>query len=314
MIGPFYNDNKMKWDYVMNNWAIDEINVCTSIAERYPKNYYAWTHRIFVIQTIINQRDVHNSQMKESTKATKGNDQIDNDRTYGDTMMNVKNIEMDILQLLQNEIHFIEKWLQSHISDHSAAHYGGQVMDIYLQLLSDTNINDNQAKTIPNLVHLGKEICTNCKSMISSYPQKEVLWIWKRICSRFLIRIISHDLHKEKSDKSTSILNELLQKYIFKDITTILQEHKESGVNSSNDVDKNAYNVHSLTYIVWIMRQIKIYQVKDDSPILRKSHSLQMLDLNENYDIQQLESCALQQLSRNDSICYNTWRLSCATT
>ena len=164
------------------------------------------------------------------------------------------------------------------------------------------------------MINFGKEICTNCKSLISSYPQKEVLWIWKRICSRFLIRIISHELQKEKYDKSTTILNELLQHYIFKDITTILQEHKESGASSSNDVDKNAYNVHSLTYIVWIMRQIKIYQVKDDSPILPNSLSLQMLNLNENYDIQELESCALRQLSINDNICYNTWRLSCATT
>ncbi len=311
-----------KWEYVINNWAMDEINVCTSIAERYPKNYYAWTHRIFVIQTIITQIDTTPlySPEKESTNANKSfHSRYDKEGTNGETM-NVETIKWNILKLVQNEIHFIEKWLQSHISDHSAAHYGGQVMDIYLQLLSEINPN---AKMVPNLVNLGEDICTNCNKLILSYPQKEVLWIWKRICGRFLIRIASHELsvlsttdhiQKETYDQSTMALNELLQKHLFKDVITILQGHKESRITTSNDVDKNAYTIHSLTYIIWIMRQFKIYQGKDNSPTSPKSHSLQILNLIENYDIHELENRALRQLSINDNICYNTWRLSCATT
>ena len=33
-------------------WAQHEIQLCKKVADRFPKNYYAWTHRSFVIRSI----------------------------------------------------------------------------------------------------------------------------------------------------------------------------------------------------------------------------------------------------------------------
>eukprot|EP00797_Seminavis_robusta_P005670 Sro1378_g267590.4 (307) ;mRNA; f:1690-2611 len=85
--------------------ARDEIQICARIADRYPKNYYAWTHRSQMLQKI------HHMLQDDSTSGT---------RTLAD----------HYTQLLQDQWQSTTRWLQSHVSDHSAAHYGGMVLQL----------------------------------------------------------------------------------------------------------------------------------------------------------------------------------------
>jgi hypothetical protein len=80
----------------------EEIEVCGKVAEKYPKNYYAWTHRRYLWSSCLLPR----SQPKHTDKLEK---------------------------LLKEEFATLHSWLQHHISDHSAVHYQCQVVGLWMQ-------------------------------------------------------------------------------------------------------------------------------------------------------------------------------------
>ncbi|CAH1783512.1 unnamed protein product [Owenia fusiformis] len=60
-----------------------ELQVCQGAADRYPNNYNAWTHRIWVVQTLAKEQ----------------------------------------LKVCHKELHTTQKWINTHVSDHSGFHY-----------------------------------------------------------------------------------------------------------------------------------------------------------------------------------------------
>eukprot|EP00934_Nitzschia_sp_Nitz4_P006357 Nitzschia sp. Nitz4//scaffold4_size323378//282401//283706//NITZ4_000708-RA/size323378-snap-gene-0.477-mRNA-1//-1//CDS//3329553543//6347//frame0 len=78
----------------------NEIRLCRSVADKYPKNYYAWTHRRFLWHVV----------------------------------------EPSAEQLQREWDDITLRWLPQHVSDHSSAHYASQVLSLWIQRTSDTHV------------------------------------------------------------------------------------------------------------------------------------------------------------------------------
>jgi len=209
------DSNDVKKNEIISKWTNDELEICTSIAQKYPKNYYAWTHRRFVIDTLLKL---------QATILQNSNDDKSDIEWYTEFLW----------QTLESEYEFIHsKWMMKHVSDHSAVHYGGEVLRIMI-FLKWNEQNHKQVMDYPwtyddvqsrtnNFCHYfyfryygfttnqqhgrqqqPKYNCTDTvdiktegeewiiytfrqsfvrsRELIQKFPSNEVIWIWRRIC------------------------------------------------------------------------------------------------------------------------------------
>ena len=97
-----------------------EIALCSKVAEKFPKNYYAWTHRRYLWSSCI-----------------------------------LLHLHKDKIQrLLQQEFEALQAWLEQHISDHSAVHYLSQVLELQLLQFS----NDEYLKVAQTSLDLARSL------------------------------------------------------------------------------------------------------------------------------------------------------------
>uniref|UniRef100_A0A8C5P1G9 Protein prenyltransferase alpha subunit repeat containing 1 n=1 Tax=Jaculus jaculus TaxID=51337 RepID=A0A8C5P1G9_JACJA len=134
----------------------EEMEVCGEAAGRYPSNYNAWSHRIWVLQHLA----------KLDTK------------------------------ILLDELSATKLWASMHVSDHSGFHYrqfllksliSQTVMDSFVSeqnsLGSEPKYEEEAASTEEsriNLPHLLEEEVEFCTDLIDSYPGHETLWCHRR--------------------------------------------------------------------------------------------------------------------------------------
>ncbi|XP_030647697.1 protein prenyltransferase alpha subunit repeat-containing protein 1 [Chanos chanos] len=142
----------------------DEMRVCADAAGRYPSNYNAWSHRIWVLQ----------------------------------------NMAQDSLKVLHDELSSTRLWVSMHVSDHSGFHYRQFLLNALVKELSVARervthlsgsdphrprqqqpngdgtaspTEDHPWAAIPQLFHEEMELCTD---LIESYPGHETLWCHRR--------------------------------------------------------------------------------------------------------------------------------------
>ncbi|KAJ8380756.1 hypothetical protein SKAU_G00015340 [Synaphobranchus kaupii] len=148
----------------------EEMKVCSEAAGRYPSNYNAWSHRIWVLQNMA-----------------KGN-----------------------LKVLHDELSSMKLWVSMHVSDHSGFHYRQFLLKALVGELSQAldwasthlprptadphrahqangeaaaangngnGTEDRQRPGVPKLFEEEMELCTD---LIESYPGHETLWCHRR--------------------------------------------------------------------------------------------------------------------------------------
>uniref|UniRef100_A0A672UBN3 Protein prenyltransferase alpha subunit repeat containing 1 n=1 Tax=Strigops habroptila TaxID=2489341 RepID=A0A672UBN3_STRHB len=156
----------------------EEMNVCSEAAGRYPSNYNAWSHRIWVLQHL--------------GKLT--------------------------VKILLDELSSTKYWVSMHVSDHSGFHYrqfllnsliGRTVTDnnVLLQnrMVNEQNPNllkeeesagaaaacaEEQSMDLPRCLEEELELCTE---LIDTYPGHETLWCHRR-CVFYLQHHLSNRL------------------------------------------------------------------------------------------------------------------------
>lgn len=188
-------------------WATLEIAVCSVIAETYPKNYYAWTHRIFVIRTLAN--------IMSTSMCTKNDD----------------NGRENIKAVLETEASLTEPWLCRHVSDHSAAHYGGEALALWLQVGGGSNVTRKWKMAIVQ----GK--LQESRRLIMKFPSHEVIWTWRRICSKFCFVTFT-------KEEALSFLQE--------EISFASSIFDEASSNDAKEIEMQRH--FSMAYIVWILK------------------------------------------------------------
>ncbi|KAM9446391.1 protein prenyltransferase alpha subunit repeat-containing protein 1 isoform 1-T1 [Clarias gariepinus] len=121
-----------------------EMKVCADAAGRYPSNYNAWSHRIWVLQHMA-----------------KGN-----------------------LKILHDELSSTRLWVSMHVSDHSGFHYRQFLLKTLLAELDQAqqtnrggSLDEPHTDAVPQLCHDEIELC---KDLIESYPGHESLWCHRR--------------------------------------------------------------------------------------------------------------------------------------
>mmetsp|Transcript_11302 Transcript_11302/g.26874 ORF Transcript_11302/g.26874 Transcript_11302/m.26874 type:complete len:704 (+) Transcript_11302:1-2112(+) len=129
-----------------------EIEICTNIAEKYPKNYYAWTHRLYLWSSFF---------PKQSSI----------DKVTNETTIQLKKI------VLEEEIDSLWKWLHLHPSDHSAVHNLATVIKFLLESTSTDEMT-------PDITEKIDQILKNVYDLISEHGEHESVWILRRSVNR----------------------------------------------------------------------------------------------------------------------------------
>ncbi|KAJ0019679.1 hypothetical protein NQD34_007248 [Periophthalmus magnuspinnatus] len=129
-----------------------EMRVCTDAASRYPSNYNAWSHRIWVLQHMA-----------------KGN-----------------------IKFLHDELASTRPWVSMHVSDHSGFHYRQFLIQQLLtelsppQAPSSTKVNRGPAghgldtEELSSLLQLLQEEMELSSDLIHTFPGHEALWCHRR--------------------------------------------------------------------------------------------------------------------------------------
>uniref|UniRef100_A0A8C9IX86 Protein prenyltransferase alpha subunit repeat containing 1 n=1 Tax=Piliocolobus tephrosceles TaxID=591936 RepID=A0A8C9IX86_9PRIM len=149
----------------------EEMEVCGEAAGRYPSNYNAWSHRIWVLQHLA---------------------------------------KLDV-KILLDELSSTKHWASMHVSDHSGFHYRQFLLkSLISQTVIDSSVTEqNPLKSEPalvlpkdeeaavsteepriNLYHLLEEEVEFSTDLIDSYPGHETLW-----CHRRHIFYLQHHLN-----------------------------------------------------------------------------------------------------------------------
>ncbi|KAM5299710.1 protein prenyltransferase alpha subunit repeat-containing protein 1 isoform 1-T1 [Ctenodactylus gundi] len=139
----------------------EEMEVCGEAAGRYPSNYNAWSHRIWVLQHVA---------------------------------------KLDV-KILLDELTSTKHWASMHVSDHSGFHYRQFLLkSLISQIVIDSSVlEQNPLKSEPtlvlpkdesagasteepriNLLHLLKAEVEFSTDLIDSYPGHETLWCHRR--------------------------------------------------------------------------------------------------------------------------------------
>lgn len=193
--------------------------MCTHTAETYPKNYYCWTHRLDVIKINFKYYKSRSEYLKVVVKSE--------------------------LKWLTNT------WLRQHVSDHSAAHYGGEVIRLYTSCFTN-HFNEDETlwclSFLSNILWCDGEF--SCHSYVERFPSNEVVWIWRRICSRLLLDLISYSIQNDLLTKEcTAALDDFLENE-FATISNRLQ---------SNFFVEDRAEYFAKKYIAWNLYQLKKY-------------------------------------------------------
>ncbi|KAJ7287245.1 hypothetical protein C8J57DRAFT_1283310 [Mycena rebaudengoi] len=119
---------------------VDEFRLISRCCEIYPRNYYAWTHHHFVIESL------HVSLGQSGT------------------------VDSPYLQILVEEFLNLQRWIESHVSDHSAIH---QLCSIVSRL---QNLDNSTLARLADPLILFQ----HALSLVTSFPSHESLWMYLR--------------------------------------------------------------------------------------------------------------------------------------
>jgi hypothetical protein len=244
-----------------------EVNSMVSVVKGYPKNYYAWSHKIFMVQTFLQK---YNELMSSVANPLSCDDEA------------IVQLQQKVLDFLIMQVKWsTEEWLPAHVSDHSAVHYGAKVLQLLIEFRMEANYPSVEAQQNSN--NPGKSKLTTYTAaleaiqsernkivdLIEQYPKHEALWLYRRYCcfmfltvvsnmlreesESFLSLELSNDLNKNFDDKGTieqssSIKRRILSPVAIKALNENVQEEIAALM-----LDKDFY---SMTFCQWVYFQL----------------------------------------------------------
>lgn len=219
-----------------------ELKLCRSVADRFPKNYFAWTHRIFVLDALVT------STQKQSVEGVQHN---------------------RLLLLFRTEWETVELWLKTHVSDHSAAHFGGQVLHKWLKLgfSSDT----------VGALRSAEEALESARRLATLHPTHEVIWIWRRICSHAFL-MAANQVGGDVDQLKLLVIKQKVNCYMQEEITSLFELTQNASIEMSIAGDTSEIGIElemtqrfRLSYILWIVEQAKRCKWIPNQRDIRKS-------------------------------------------
>ncbi|KLO11106.1 protein prenylyltransferase [Schizopora paradoxa] len=174
----------------------DELQVCSSACETYPRNYYAWFHRYLCLRCC-------------ATRAASDS--------------------AEHASLLEQEKNELKRWINLHVSDHSAVHCLFVVIEALLAVL--TTFSDAEA--------LVMEIRDHALQLLQSYPSHENLWLYFR-----------RAFEQWVTNPATGRVSIPPARTAEDEAKILMNTHKRSSVGKRSDEDKLVVD-HARCYLTW---------------------------------------------------------------
>lgn len=237
---------------ILIKWVINENQTITSkVIKSFPKNYYAWTYLLYIAQSL---KDLALASCYTTSNVIScGNIRKEEAR-------NVTVIVGQVQIFLTMQVSFVVPWLQRHVSDHSASHYGSMVLRMLITFMlevankCENNVNykkntngvdatktpplEKNDQVLQNLQHYGgttkkkKEAAVECVlriieqelrkvgELLQLYPSHEALWLYRRQCSIIFLDVV----HKELTVLGRGISASKLQYCTASDVHIMLRD------------------------------------------------------------------------------------------
>ncbi|KAJ7106039.1 hypothetical protein C8R43DRAFT_1140657 [Mycena crocata] len=123
----------------------DEITLIARCCETDPRNYHAWTHHHFVVQSIFL------------------------------SLRTPQPIDSPFIPLFMKEIRRLRRWIDDHISDYSAIHHFCSILSQLASLRSLPQYNAALGELADLAIHFEHAL-----SLVLSFPSHESLWMYLR--------------------------------------------------------------------------------------------------------------------------------------
>ncbi len=219
-----------------------EVKTCIDVAEKYPKNYYAWTHRRYLWDIF----SFDTSSTKDGEVQEKGGLQEQREL---------------FIQLLETEliVGMWQEWLPKHPADHSAVHYACQVLDLLLNEIISLQLDSGQPLIKEKITPISISALNQVQILLSKYSEEnESLWILRRTTYKILWK---------RMDYSSAIAS-LVRSLVRNDLKSILSSMLSSDVecqqvdncnDSENDSIKttNPKSVYAWTFLAWCIANLR---------------------------------------------------------
>jgi protein prenyltransferase alpha subunit repeat containing protein 1 len=251
----------------LQHFIQQELTACSSVATKYPKNYYAWTHRMWMIQLL-----------------REGLDNKNNVSDNGTTVSSL--LSLLFKSIVTSEIHTMWKeWIPQHPTDHSAVHYTTQLLKLQLQpsCREDPQQQQEAIKVAKESFAFINQLLEKPNDMVTSNAN-EVIWILRRnVCS--VLWNSNGEGGNDDHDTAT-----IVQKLVVDDIQSVVDGlRKQQRDARANDVtaamataaSAATNNIHALTFVAWCITNLDTIPIKDDDD-----------DDNENDNIDRQRSAA----------------------
>ncbi|KIJ58074.1 hypothetical protein HYDPIDRAFT_178117 [Hydnomerulius pinastri MD-312] len=122
-----------------------ELALVSRACELYPRNYFAWTHRLICMRNVLSDDPTITSKSAE------------------------------LISILRQEITEIKRWIECHISDYSAVHY---VTTLARDIIQNKDLPLTKIITEEGLL-------AHATSLVQEYPSHEALWLYARTAPSF---------------------------------------------------------------------------------------------------------------------------------
>ena len=277
-----------------------ELSICTKIAEKYPKNYYAWTHRRWMIQQIV-------------SNATATEEENEGGASSSPTSL-LSNIYSSYLRrLIYEEFTFIvQTWLPRHVSDHSAVHYGQQMLFVWLELFggedsmvslksnsTEVDVSDSVATATTTPVSLTTTSATSSLSdddvtlyqlalsssqeLTNQFPDHEALWIFRRQVVTTILCWYFQTVQITDKDISDLVWNQIWESHIHQVYMEVIVTKSTDSNTVNADLSEASADIttggcclqpssliHSWTYLLWVLHHVRrLQQHRQQGPILK---------------------------------------------
>ena len=246
--------------YFLLKWAAKEISAMSVIVEGYPKNYYAWTHKIFVVQILL--------QKHEEIVTNYNNHDCFSDE---DNSANILQYQKQVVIFLEGQVQSIDEWLPSHVSDHSAVHYGATVLRMlvdfglqYPSALVSSQQKERKSEVIPadSVTWAFSKIQyerNKIVSLLEKYPMHETLWLYRRDCILLYFSVTSKLLLRSEKDATFTLAHPLdnmnaiecsLNDYVKEELASFITHNNPTiDCRKGSWKEKGAY---SRTFFQWV--------------------------------------------------------------
>lgn len=182
----------------------EELSLCARGAQDYPKNYYAWTQRLWLLRHLTPLLTPPRSSDDELTDSSdtgiiEERKQVSKKSKVG--VVDASTESGGILAVLRGELQFTDNWLRSHTSDHCAISHRHQVYLLLMNSLEPTSSSNgsglsggsgadgcvHDSSVVPRiLLHM----FLSGRRLIDSRPGSESLWCGRRMAVKALLQHI----------------------------------------------------------------------------------------------------------------------------